>query len=48
MVACGARERVEARIAEMAEESRGWLKKAQVTDPTVLEGAIAALTVRER
>ena len=48
MVACGARARVEERIASLVTESRAALARAELRDPSLLEGAIAALTVRER
>jgi len=48
MTSCGARARVEERIVALVGESRAALARAELADASVLEGAIASLTVRER
>ena len=48
ITSCGARARVEERITVLVAESRAALARAELADAAVLEGAIAALTVRER
>jgi hypothetical protein len=48
MVACGARARVEARLAALAKQASAALVEIDLNGAAVMRGAIAALVERER